>query len=127
MATSLSTAQPAQRPGTLIAAVVLTVLGALGTFPTLPLIPDDAPSFVLPLVIGVAVLSLALSWWLWQLSKWAAVILFVFTVLNGLAGAPGVFVSDVSMLFRVLATIGVVQTIAVCWLLLHKSTRAALR
>ena len=115
------------RPWPLVWAVVLTVLTAIFSFATLPLIPDDAPSFVLPAVIGITIVSLIASWGLWQYSKWAAIVLFAITVLNGLAAAPGVFVDDVSAAFRVLSAVGLVEAVVVCWLLWLTWTRALLR
>jgi hypothetical protein len=57
--------------------------------------------------------------------KWAAIVVFVITFISGLASAPALFVDDLSVVL--LNAISLVEAIAVCWLLLLKSTRQALR
>jgi hypothetical protein len=115
-----------ERPVGIVAAVALTVIAAVFTLATIPLTPDDAPAAIVPLSIAYGVIALGGAWGLWHGSKWAAVVVFAVTLLNGLAAAPGiVFAGNIGI--QVLCAIGVLQTIAVCWLLLLDSTRSALR
>lgn len=114
------------RPPALVAAVALTLLGVVGGFATLPLIPDDAPSFVLPLVIGVSLVTVLAAWGLWQCAKWGAVLVFVISAFNGLTGLPGIFADDLSTAFRVMNVVGIAVAVAICWLLLLRQTRQVL-
>ena len=114
------------RPGTLVAAVVLTVLGAIGSLATLPLMPDDAPAAIIPISIAVAAVSLLAAWYVWQGWRWAAILLFVVTLLSGLSATPGIAEAS-DTLNKIFAFVGVVQAVAVCVLLVLRSTRAALR
>jgi hypothetical protein len=122
----------ATRPGSLVAAVAVIVAGAVANLATLPLIPDDAPAAVLPVFIALSVAWLAGAWGIWQCSKLAAIFVFVITVLNGLSSVPGIFLAEddsvaMEVTFRVGAAVGTVHAIAICWLLLMKSTRDALQ
>ncbi len=115
-----------RRPVPLVAAVVLTLLAAVVMLATLPVIPDDAPDAIAPISIVAAILLFVGALGLWQGLRWAAILTFVVTILNGLSAAPGiVFAEDAKI--QVFAALSVVQAVAVCWLLLRKTTRAALR
>jgi hypothetical protein len=114
------------RPGTLVSAVVLAVLGAIGSLVTLPLMPDEAPEAIIPISIALAIVSLLGAWFLWQGLRWAAILLFVVTAFNGLSSAPGVLEADETY-NKVLAGVGVLLAVVVCALLVRRSTRAALR
>lgn len=113
------------RPATLVAAVLITVAGAVLGIATLGMIPDEAPGFIGPVQAGVAVLWIACSWFMWQGHRWAAIAIFVTTAISGLLALPGPFAApDVSD--KILAGIGIVQAVAVCWLLLLRSVRRSL-
>lgn len=116
----------AERPLTLVGAVALSVLTVVATFATLPLIPDDAPSFVLPLVIGLAVVTAAAAWFLWQCRTWAAIVIFVISAFNILTSLPAPFADEGAAFIAVNIT-GIVISAITCWLLLTRSTRGALR
>ncbi|OAI43698.1 hypothetical protein AYO38_10440 [bacterium SCGC AG-212-C10] len=120
------TAAGRPRPGTLVAAVAITVAMAVLSLATLPMIPDDAPGAVVVISAVAAAITSVGAWGLWSLKRWGAITVFVFTALNGLAAMPGPFAAP-DTATKVLAAVGVVTSAAVCVLILMPATRAAIR
>ena len=116
------------RPTSLVWAVALIGIGVVVNLAALPIQPDDAPppAVVWTTGIGLSALWALGGWGLWQGWRWAAILTFVVTALNGLATVPGIFFPDETWI-KVLCAIGVIHAIVVCWLLVLKSTREALR
>jgi hypothetical protein len=109
------------RPPGVIAAVAITLLTAVLSLVTIPLIPEEAPEFVLYMTVAFSVVTVAISWGVWQLRKWAAIALFVFTLLNGLSAVPGLPEAPV------ICTVGIIMAAATCIFLALPSTRRTLR
>jgi hypothetical protein len=121
-----------EQPGTLVAAVVLIVIGAIGNVASIPLAPEDDRAWIGSVSVIIAALWLAGAWGLWQGWKWVLIPVFVLTAISGLLAAPGiVLVNDDSaakeLAIRILSAAYALQAIVVCWLLAQKSTRASLR
>lgn len=116
------------RPTTLVWAVALIAIGIVANAATLPIQPEDAPPMAVLVTFSLVLSALWLvgAWGLWQGRRWAAVLTFVVTVLNGLATAPGIFFAG-EVWVNVLCVIGVLHAIALCWLLVTKTTREVLR
>jgi hypothetical protein len=116
------------RPMTLVWAVALIAVGIVANLATLPVQPDDAPPIAVLVTMSLALSALWLvgAWGLWQGWRWAAVLTFVVTVLNGLATAPGIFFAE-ELWINIGCVIGVIHAIALCSLLVTKSTREGLR
>jgi hypothetical protein len=128
MAVNTLTTGATQRPNSLVAAVALIVLGALLNLASLPIQPEDGPPMevVVPVTLALSAIWLGSAWGIWQGMKWAAVVAFVVTAVNALLAAPGIVFAE-ELWVNIACAIGVVHAIAVCWLLVAKSTRAALR
>ena len=116
------------RPESLMAAVALIVIGAALNLGSLGIQPEDAPPMevLVPVTIALSTVWLACAWGIWEGMKWAAIVGFIVTLVNGLLTAPGIFFAD-ELWVNIACVIGVVHAVAVCWLLLVKSTREALR
>ena len=132
MATRTMNVTMSERPGSLVLAVALIVIGAVVNVVTIPLIPSDERAWVGTISAIIAALWLAGAWGLWQGWRWLIIPLFVLTAISGLLAAPGiVFADDGSTAretaIRIVCVGFTLQAIAVCWLLVQKSTRAALR
>jgi len=116
------------RPTSLVWAVTLIGIGVVVNLAALPIQPDDAPppAVLWTMGIGLSALWALGGWGLWQGWRWAAILTFVVTVLNALATVPGIFFAD-ELWINIGCVIGVIHAIALCWLLVMKSTRDALR
>lgn len=114
-----------QRPTALVAAIVLTVVTSILSIATVGMIPDEAPAFIAPLSIATGVLGIAASYFVWRGAKWAAWLIIVMNALNALAAAPAPFAAP-DAASKTLGTIGLVTSVAICVLLLKRSSRSAL-
>lgn len=114
-----------ERPTALVAAVVLTVISSVVSLATLGMIPEEAPSFILPISVGTSVLGLVGAYFVWRGAKWAAWVLVGLNALNALAAAPAPFAAP-DAASKVLGTIGFFASVAICVLLLKRSSRNAL-
>ncbi len=116
---------PSARPWALNAAIALTVVNAIGSVAILPFITDDIPGAAIVLSIAFAVVALIGAWGMWNSWKWAAILVFVITALNGLFSIPGIFAGPDAVV-KVSCIIGVPIFVATCVLIAKKQTRAAL-
>lgn len=122
-------AEPQSRPGTLSAAVVLLIFSGLAPLPLLPLV-NGVNGFVVAVTIGFAVLFVAGAWGVWLSLKWAAIAVFVVSLLNGLLSFGSIFTSpegSPDAIDRTLGVVGALVAVAICSLLLARPTRKALR
>ena len=78
------------RPGAIGAAVILSVISALATVPFF-FLPgyDEVPVGVVVFSVVGAALTLLGAWGLWNLRRWAAILVFVLTLLGTLSALPG--------------------------------------
>ncbi|MCA9830294.1 MAG: hypothetical protein R3B97_11610 [Dehalococcoidia bacterium] len=116
------------RPGTLAAAVALTVFNALAPFPLLPTM-SGVNGFVVTVAVVFAVVSLLGAWGLWRGWKWAAILLFVISLLNALLSFGGIFTApdgSPDTWDRTLNSIGVIISLGICALITVRTTRRAL-
>jgi hypothetical protein len=116
------------RPDSLMAAVALIVIGALLNLASLPIQPEDAPPMevLVPVTLALSAVWLISAWGIWQGAKWGAIVAFVVTALNALLAAPGIFFAE-ELWINIACALTIVHAVAVCWLLMTRSTRAALR
>ena len=122
-------AEPQSRPVTLSAAVALLLFSGLAPLPLLPLV-NGANGSVVAVTIGFAVLFVAGAWGVWLSLKWAAIAVFVVTLLNGLLSFGSIFTSpegSPDATDRMLGVVGVLVALTICGLLLARPTRKALR
>ncbi|MGE0599687.1 MAG: hypothetical protein AB7J35_11550 [Dehalococcoidia bacterium] len=122
---TLSTRAPSARPATLNAAIVLTIINAIGSIAFLPLAPDDIPGIAIVLTIAFTVVVLFGAWGMWNSWKWAAILVFVVTAINGLLSIPGIFAGP-NLAVKISCAIGVPIFVATCVLIAKKQTRDAL-
>lgn len=115
------------RPDSLMA-VALIVTGAALNLGTLGVQPEDAPPMevLVPVTLALSAVWLISAWGIWQGARWAAILAFVVTVVNAVLTAPGIVFAE-ELWVNIACVIGVAHAVAVCWLLLMKSTRDALR
>lgn len=116
------------RPGTLAAAVALTVFNALAPFPLLPTM-SGVNGFVVTVAVVFAVVSLLGAWGLWRVWKWAAILLFVISLLNALLSFGGIFTApdgSPDTWDRILNSVGVIVSLGICALIAVRTTRRAL-
>ena len=112
------------RPWTLNAAIILTVFIAAVSVAELPLM-NDVPTVALVLTFPYAAVSFLAAWGMWNGRKWAAIVAFALTAINGLLSIPGIFEGP-STAVKVSCAIGVPLMAATCLFLAMKQTRAAL-
>ncbi len=116
-----------QRPATVTWALVLilglSILG-LGAF----LLPgaDKIPAGAIVIGVATTVLTLVLSWFAWQLRRWAVIGLTVINGLNMLSSIPGLFDPPSDALMAVIIA-GIPLTLIPLWLLWHPESRKAYR
>ncbi len=116
-----------QRPATvtwaLIIIVTVSILG-LGFF----FLPgaDEIPAGAIAIGVASTVLTLALSWFAWQLRRWAVIGLTVINVLNLLSSIPGLFDPPSGAIMAALI-VGIPLTAIPLWLLWHPESRKAYR
>ena len=116
------------RPKSLVAAIVLLLLGSVMIFLPLGGLVDlsEIPPMVLYSGYAMGLLGLAAAWLLWssasRLGWWIGLII---ALVDGLGAAPGIlFAEDPGT--RMLATTGTILRLATFLLLLLPSTRAAI-
>jgi hypothetical protein len=128
MTTATIPAAAINRPTTLVWAVALIVIGAALNAATLPIQPEDAPpmAVMIPVTLALSAVWLISAWGIWQGAKWGAIVAFVVTALNALLAAPGIFFAE-ELWINIACALTIVHAVAVCWLLMTRSTRAALR
>lgn len=122
----------AQKPLTVTVAVIIqAVLSVANILLTIPFLtgaipPEDGPPLfinIFTLIIGL--LGLVTAWAAWRLKRWGMVSTVVLRVLNGLAAAPGIFVAP-SLSLQIGATVAVILSLVVIWLLLMPTARRAM-
>lgn len=116
---------PGEKPWTLTAAAVLSVINAVGSIAPLPFISGDVPAAAFVLSIAFGVVVLAGVWGMWGGLKWAAIVVFIVTGLNALASIPGMFEGPTATI-RVLTAVGTPLLVATCILIAVRPTRRAL-
>ena len=85
MSAIATSASGISRPGTVTAAVVITVISQIASLP-LMLMPESDGSTATYVIGGVTALFLLYGAWnLWHLRRWAAILTFVVTLLTSVA------------------------------------------
>ncbi len=111
-------------PGLVFAIVLLALTGLLSLVP-LPAGPDGVPVAVVRLAQGLGVLGLVAAAGLWFGQGWAKGLAIAVTLLNGLSAAPGLLFAPNPTL-RVLASVGVLASGLIVWLLVRRPVRQPL-
>ena len=118
-----------QRPLTVTVAVIIHALMSVGAillaipFLTSSALPDDGPPlFIIVLNLIIGLLGLVTAWGTWQLKRWGMISTIVLRVIDGLAAAPGIFFAP-SLGLQFGATVGVILSLVVIWLLVLPTNR----
>jgi hypothetical protein len=101
-----------------VANILLTIPFLTGAVP-----PDEGPPLfinILTLIIGL--LGLVTAWATWRLKRWGMISTIVLRALDGLAAAPGIFVAP-SLGLQIGATVAVILSLVIIWLLLMPTAR----
>jgi hypothetical protein len=118
-----------QRPLAITVAVIIhAVLSMADILLSIPFLsgaalPDDGPPlFIIVLTLIIGLVGLVTAWGAWKLKRWGSVSTIVLRVLDGLASVPGIFFAP-SLGLQIGATVGVIFSFVVIWLLLMPTTR----
>lgn len=128
MATSAANARTISAPPTPVAWAVYIIVASNVLLTIVGFLPipgqDDIP--VAALIVGsvLAIASVVLCWWLWQMKRWAAIAITALTAINAASSVPA-FLDPPSGTVVAVVIAGIVTTIIPIWLMWQSTARRA--
>lgn len=128
MATVSTHATQANRPTTVSAAVLITVIMNVVSLPLFMVLPgsEDIPTAAIVLGLVAGAVSLISAWAMWNLRRWGAIVTFVLTLLNMLASLPAFGDPPSNWVIGAIA-VSIPPTIVALVLTAHPTSRRAYR
>jgi hypothetical protein len=128
MATVSTHATKSNRPATVSAAVLITVILNVVSLPIFILLPgsEDIPDAAIVVGLVVSVISLISAWAMWNLRRWGAIATFVLTLLNMLSALPAFGDPPSNWVIGAIA-VSIPPTIVALVLTAHPTSRRAYR
>jgi hypothetical protein len=128
MSTIAARGKEVNRPASVSAAVLLTVILIVVGIPLFLILPggDETPGSAIVIGVVTGLVTLGGAWGLWQVRRWGAILTFVLVLLNLLSSLPGLVFADDAWTVALIVTTTPLQ-VAILVLIALRSSRRAYR